>query len=173
MKRLLIVVDYQNDFVTGSLGFTEAERLDHIISEKIDRYRENGDIVVFTLDTHDENYLNTQEGKMLPIEHCLRDSTGWGLYGETGKRLSDSPVFTKDTFGSVELFDWLRINTFASIELCGLVLGICVLSNAVMAKAAQPETEIIIDTTATAGPNVSFDKKVLEVLAGLQIKILN
>ncbi len=174
MKKLLIVVDYQRDFVDGSLGFPGAERYDSVISEKIAAYRRNGNSVVFTLDTHTEHYLTTQEGKNLPVAHCIRNEEGWKLFGKTGESArSDDLFFEKDTFGSASLFDWLRANPFDTIELCGLVSNICVLSNAVIAKTAQPEALIIVDAAATGSFDPSLSEKTLDILEGLQVTVLN
>ena len=173
MKKLLVVVDYQNDFVDGALGFDGAEALDPIIAEKIARYRENGDRVVFTFDTHADDYLETQEGKKLPIAHCIRGGEGWELFGETAKAKGDDLSFEKEGFGSAALFDWLRENPFESIELCGLVLNICVISNAVLAKTAQPEAEIIVDARACASADKDIAEKTLDVLSGIQVTVLN
>ncbi|MCL1829929.1 MAG: cysteine hydrolase family protein [Oscillospiraceae bacterium] len=172
MKKLLVVVDYQVDFVNGSLGFEQAKALDSIIVDKIKTYRQNNDDVVFTLDTHGEDYLSTVEGQKLPIAHCIKNTDGHLLYGETAGMVKDSLVFEKDTFGSDKLFDFLRNSNYESVELCGLVLGICVLSNAVLAKTALPQAEIYVDTTAAIGNDPVFDRKVLDVLGGIQVNIL-
>ena len=105
MKRLLLVVDYQKDFVDGALGFAGAEKLDGPISAKIAQYRAAGDDVAFTLDTHGPDYLDTQEGRKLPVPHCLRGSDGWQLYGETGQALDRGrdKVLEKPAFPSLEL----------------------------------------------------------------------
>lgn len=109
MKKLLIVVDYQKDFVNGSLGFKEAEYLDEYLASLIDQYHQNKDDVIFTFDTHQNNYLETQEGKNLPIEHCIKNSDGWKLYGKvnTAKKEYDICI-EKTTFGSLELGNYLK-----------------------------------------------------------------
>ena len=137
MKRLLIVVDYQNDFVDGALGFEGAELLDERIARKIDEYRDAGDTVCFTYDTHHGDYLETQEGRKLPIPHCIEGTQGYELYGEVGAKLKESDtVYRKPTFGSVALFERLverqgvatEVGSlpFESIELVGLVSNMCV-----------------------------------------------
>ena len=139
MKRLLIVVDYQIDFVSGSLGFEKAKNLDLPISNKIKEYRNNGDEIAFTFDTHDNNYLNTFEGKHLPVSHCIINTIGHDLYGNVGLNYDKNDItFYKNTFGSDELYEFLKTNKYESIELVGLVSNICVLSNAVLARTAQP-----------------------------------
>lgn len=174
MKKLLIVVDYQNDFVEGSLGFEKAVALDAVIAKKIREYRAEGETVAFTFDTHENNYLETQEGEKLPIPHCIKGTSGWELYGETAKmKQEQDPIFLKETFGSSALFDWLQKNPFDIIELCGLVLNICVISNAVLAKTAQPEAKIIVDAKATASADDKIYEETLDVLEGLQVTVLN
>ena len=104
MKKCLIVVDYQNDFVTGSLGFAKAEQLDDRIADKIAKCRNEGWEIVFTFDTHEENYLQTNEGRNLPVEHCIKGTNGHKLYGRTAKMLKESDkCFFKPSFGSAEL----------------------------------------------------------------------
>ena len=174
MNRLLIVVDYQIDFVDGTLGFPGAEALAGPIAQRIQEYRENGDDVVFTFDTHDIDYLETQEGRKLPVAHCIRDTEGWDLYGAVAEAARDKDeFFCKPTFPSLELGQWLEECEYAQVELCGLVSHICVLSNAVMAKAALPEAEIVVDAALTASYDPVLHEKALDVLEGLQVTVLN
>ena len=174
MKKCLIVVDYQNDFVSGSLGFPEAEELECSIAQKIEQYRTRGDEVMFTFDTHGEDYLNTQEGRHLPVAHCLRNTDGHKLYGRVaGLILESDQRFCKNTFGSDELYRYLRTNPFESIELVGLVSNICVISNAVLAKTAQPETPVLVDANCTASNDSRLHQAALDVMAGLQMQIIN
>ncbi|HAM16695.1 MAG TPA: N-carbamoylsarcosine amidohydrolase [Eggerthellaceae bacterium] len=184
MKRLLIVVDYQKDFVDGALGFDGAELLDGPIARKIDEYREAGDEVCFTFDTHHKDYLETQEGRKLPVPHCIEGSDGHGLYGAVADRLQDSDdVFLKPTFGSTALFERLMnrqtvalgvgVPPFESIELVGLVSNMCVLSNAVIARAACPDVPIVVDAACTAAPDLAMNEKALDILEGLQIEVIN
>lgn len=175
MKRLLLVIDYQKDFVDGALGFPGAERLDRAIAQKITAYRAAGDDVAFTLDTHGEDYLDTQEGRKLPVPHCLRGSEGWELYGETGKsRREGDALLEKPAFPSLELGAWLREKGYERVELVGLVSYICVISNAVIAKAALPEAEILVDAACTGGPDPILHEKALDVMEqALQITVIN
>lgn len=172
MKKCLIVVDYQVDFVTGTLGFEKAEELDKIISRKIIDYRKNGDEVVFAIDTHQQNYMDTYEGRHLPVAHCIMGTEGQKLYGKTAALQNDCDrCFYKPTFGSAELFEYLRQNEYESIELCGVVTNICVISNAVLAKTAQPEIDIIVDSKAVASNDDVLNDKALEVMKSFQINI--
>lgn len=173
MKDLLIVVDYQNDFVDGSLGFPGAELLESPICGKILSYKEAGQTVVFTMDTHEENYLATREGRNLPVPHCLAGTNGWELYGRV-KDLSEGCLcFEKKTFGSDQLFDYLRENAFDRIELVGLVSNICVLVNAALAGAASAESIISVDASCTASFDPSLHEKTLDVLSGIQVEVTN
>ena len=175
MRRLLLVVDYQKDFVDGALGFAGAERLDGPIANKIAAYRSAGDDVAFTLDTHQENYLDTQEGRKLPVPHCLMNSEGWQLYGQTGQALDKSRdmVVCKPAFPSLWLGNWLKGQRYDRIEIVGLVSYLCVLSNAIMAKAALPEAELVVDAACTAGPDPALHNKALDLMEALQITVIN
>ena len=144
MKKLLVVVDYQKDFVDGALGFSGAELLEGPICEKIAACRAQGGEVAFTFDTHGDNYLSTQEGRKLPIVHCIDGTDGWKLYGAVAHcQKPGDRVFKKPAFGSAELFDYLRAGQYDEVELCGLVSNICVISNAALAKAALPEARVV------------------------------
>lgn len=172
MKRALIVVDYQNDFVCGALGFDGAERLEDIICEKIEQYKKDGD-VIFTFDTHEDDYLDTQEGKNLPVKHCIKGTDGHKLYGKVAKEVDfDSYIFDKSTFGSLELACFLKEKNYDAVELCGLVSSICVLSNAVLAKAALPESQIIVDSKATDSFDKEMNEKTFDILKNLHITVL-
>ena len=174
MKKCLIVVDYQNDFVTGALGFPESAALEDAISSKIRLYRESGDEVMFTLDTHFDDYMDTQEGRILPVPHCLKGTDGHKLYGEpAGLALASDLKFCKNTFGSDELYMHLKQTPYESIELAGVVSNICVISNAILAKTAQPETPIIVDARCAAGNDSRLHQAALEVMSGLQIEVYN
>ena len=176
MKRLLIVVDYQNDFVDGALGFPGAEKLAGPIAAKVAEYRERADEIVWTLDTHRRDYLKTREGRNLPVEHCIEGAPGHALYGRIAELIRPTDeVFEKPSFGSADLFEWLRAAQppFKSIELVGLVSNICVISNAVLAKAACPEVPIIVDAACTASFDPALHEKALDVMEGLQVEVIN
>ena len=174
MKKLLIVVDYQIDFVDGALGFEGAEKLDERIADKINSYRSQGWDIAYTFDTHEENYLSTQEGKNLPVEHCIKGGEGHKLYGLTADTIKDTDkVFYKPTFGSGELYEYLKDTDYEQIELVGLVSNICVISNAVIAKTALPEAVITVDASCTDSFDKELNEKVLDVMAGLQMNVVN
>jgi nicotinamidase/pyrazinamidase len=174
MKKVLIVVDYQKDFVDGTLGFKKAETLEPIICQKIEQYKNSGDDIIFTFDTHPIQYLETREGKHLPIPHCIQDTDGWNLYGKVASYFHhDSKFFIKGCFGSLSLANYLKDKSYDTVELCGVVSNICVLSNAVLAQAALPEAEIVIDAAATASSSQELHEKTLDVMSGLQMTVLN
>lgn len=172
MKKCLVVVDYQNDFVSGSLGFEKAKELDSEIANLIEKYHNNSDDVVFTLDTHYDDYMNTNEGKSLPVPHCIKGKIGHNLYGKVSHSVKESDLlFEKNTFGSDKLFEYLKNNRYSSIELVGLVTNICVISNAVIAKTAQPETEIIVNKNLVASNDDKLNDEALSVMSSFQITI--
>lgn len=174
MKKALIVVDYQNDFVSGSLGFPEAVALEGRIERKIVDCLSAGDDLLFTFDTHASDYLATQEGRNLPVPHCEKGTEGWNLYGAVAAYLPKAVrCFEKNTFGSFELAEYLKATGYDVVELVGLVSNICVISNAILAKAALPEAEIIVDAACTASVDVSMNEKALDVLQGVQVVVIN
>lgn len=174
MKKCLIVVDFQNDFINGALGFEEALNIKDKIIEKIISYRTSGDDIIFTLDTHTNNYLSTEEGNNLPVKHCIKGTTGHDLHQDIFvlKSLKDK-VFEKNTFPSLELGKYLENKDYQLIELCGLVSNICVISNAVIAKSALPNAHIVVDASATESFDKTLHKKTLDVLEGLHVEVLN
>lgn len=169
----LVVVDYQIDFVNGSLGFATAKLLEPIIVRKIKEYRKKGGRIIFTFDTHGKDYLQTAEGKKLPVEHCIEGTVGHKLYGKVADCLcEDDIVITKGSFGSLELANFLRNTKYKEVELCGLVTDICVVSNAIIAKAALPESRIIVDSKACASFDIEKHRAALEVMRSVQIDVI-
>ena len=173
MKRLLIVVDYQNDFVDGALGFKGAELLADTIKEKIENYLNSNNDVIFTLDTHNEKYMDTHEGKNLPVIHCVKGSEGWKVNKKVDYLDKAIKVFEKPTFPSLDLANYLKDSDYEEVELCGLVSNICVISNAVMVKSALPNANIFIDAKATDSFDKVLQEKCFDVLEGLHIKVIN
>lgn len=176
MNRYLFVIDYQNDFVDGALGFPGAELLDKKIAAKVRAYGEGH--VLFTRDTHFENYLDTREGKNLPVVHCLKGTHGWEVYGETAKALAEvnAPGIDKLVFG-MDVTDPATAAVLPEaadeIELVGLVSNICVVSNAVVLQSKYPEATITVDAACTDSFDKALHAKVLDVLEGFQVKVIN
>ena len=176
MKKLLIVVDYQKDFVDGALGCPQAAALEAGIAEKIREYRalgEGGEII-FTMDTHSRNYMDTQEGKNLPVPHCMDGEEGWQLYGEVaGLKEEQDLVFSKPTFGSLELADYLRNRgaDYESVEFCGVVTNICVISNIAVVKAAMPDVPQIVDSRLVASNDDSLQEAALKVMESIHVQV--
>ena len=173
MKKVLVVVDMQNDFVDGALGSKEAIAIVPAVVKKIDEF--DGDIFV-TYDTHFENYLDTAEGKKLPVPHCIKGTAGWELNGEVKKALA-AKKFTpveKKTFGSVELPAFIKKavgDDAFTVELIGLCTDICVVSNALIIKANFPENTIAVDAACCAGVTPEKHKAALETMRSCQIDV--
>lgn len=173
MKKALIVVDMQVDFVSGALGFEGAESVIPVIAKKIKAARKNNNAVIFTMDTHGDDYLATEEGKHLPVPHVIEGTPGHELVPEIEalKEVGD-PVFIKPTFPSLALGNYLQEHAFDAVELCGLVSSMCVFSNAIIAKAALPNARITVDATATTTFDEAYQTKTLEMLEHLHIDVI-
>ena len=167
--KYLIVVDMQKDFITGSLGSELATAIVPNVVEKVKNF--NGRII-FTRDTHSESYMNTQEGRNLPVPHCIKGSDGWQICDEL-KPYADT-VIDKLTFGSIELPRLIQSfgEPIEKIELCGLCTDICVISNAMVLKAAFPETPIAVDAACSAGVTVESHNIALDAMRAVQIEII-
>ena len=172
MNRYLFVIDYQNDFVDGALGFPGAEKLDEKISAKVRAYGK--DHVLFTRDTHFENYLQTREGRNLPVPHCIRGTKGWEIIPQLTEYTQGRTIVDKPTFGSWELADMvarLAEEEELEITLCGLCTDICVVSNALLLKAYFPEVPMQVDAACCAGVTPQSHKNALEAMKMCQIII--
>ena len=175
--KILVSVDMQNDFVTGVLGTKEAVEIVPKVRDRIQRGIEQGETVVFTRDTHEENYLDTQEGRNLPVPHCIRNTEGWEIVDALREYTLDTTPVDKPTFGSMDLCGIFQIvDEQADIEkitLVGLCTDICVISNAMLLKAALPEAEIVVDASCCAGVTPKSHATALEAMAACQIRIEN
>ena len=167
--KFLIVVDMQNDFITGSLGSKQAVSIVENVREKIKNF--DGEII-FTRDTHDEDYLNTLEGKNLSVEHCVENSYGWEICDEL-KHFADI-IVNKKTFGSFELPKIIEncSEEINEIELCGLCTDICVISNAMILKAAFPEVLITVDSKCCAGVTEESHQNAILAMKSVQINVI-
>lgn len=180
MPKILIVVDMQNDFVSGALGTPEAKAIVPNVVKLVEEYSKMNILTWFTKDTHQENYLETREGKNLPVEHCIQDTWGWEIIDELEKTNKVHWVMNKPTFGSTDLMNEIcwDIDSFGGyedemeIEFCGLVTNICVLSNAIMAKAYFPEAKIKVHSNCCAGTSIEAHERALKAMADCHIEIV-
>lgn len=177
MKRLLVVVDMQNDFITGSLGTKEATCIVERVVNKIKEYEENNDRIIFTMDTHFDNYMETKEGEYLPVRHCIKDSDGWNICTSITNTcdICDYKVYEKVTFGSSELAKDIMSGMYddiSEIELVGLCTDICVISNALLIKSFLPEIPITVDSSCCAGVTSESHNNALEAMKMCQINII-
>lgn len=166
MKKTLIVIDMQKDFIDGSLGTKEAVSIVDKVKQKIIQYKEAGEQIIYTRDTHPENYLETREGKYLPVVHCVKGSEGWDIPKEL--RIEGCEVIDKPSFGYT---GWEKYD-FEEIEIIGLCTDICVVSNALMLKALYPEIKITVDASCCAGVTVESHRAALLTMKMCQIEII-
>ena len=169
-KRYLIVVDMQNDFVTGSLGTKEAQDIVPNVIDKVDEYWSNNDEIIFTMDTHSNDYLMTLEGINLPVKHCIKYTGGWGIIDQLNIYIYD--VVYKSTFGYLWEDEISYDDQITSIELCGLCTDVCVISNALILRTMFPNTKIIVDSSCCAGTTPEKHKYALEVMKSCGIDVI-
>lgn len=184
--KVLVAVDLQNDFIDGALGTKDAQAIVPNVIEKLKNVNRDETLILFTKDTHYENYLDTLEGKMLPVPHCIENTEGWsikkeissivdgatGLVSSTGE-IINSRIY-KNTFGSDVLRDFLVENkgVIEEVEFIGLCTDICVISNVLMARQALPNTKIIVDASCCAGVTSETHKAALETMKMCQITVI-
>lgn len=170
--RALVVVDYQNDFVDGSLGSEAAALIEDAICLRMEDYLASGDSVLVTMDTHGDDYLDTLEGMKLPIRHCIKGTEGWQLHGRVREIAGREGcrILMKDTFGCAQLLGMLK--DCDEIEICGVATNICVLANAVMARTANPQASITVRRDCVATYDGRLGDEALDVLAGLQVDVI-
>lgn len=166
MKKTLIVIDMQNDFIDMALGTKEAAAIVPNVKAKIEEYRKNGDEIIFTRDTHFENYLDTPEGKKLPVPHCIKGTKGW----EIADRLyiEGAEIIDKPNFGWP---DWNKMGNFENVEIIGLCTDICVVSNALIIKAAFPDANVSVDAACCAGVTPETHNAALTTMKMCQIDV--
>ncbi len=173
MRKLLIVIDMQNDFIDGSLGTKEAAAIVEAVKEKIRSYpRED---VIATMDTHGPDYMETQEGRNLPVTHCVKGTEGWQIRPEIAALIFPENIYEKPTFGCTELAEDLKAyyeeTEDIELELAGLCTDICVVSNALLFKAAMPEVKISVDASCCAGVTPGKHLAALETMRSCQIAV--
>ena len=174
MRKILIVIDMQNDYIDAALGTKEAVAIVDAVKEKIRSYPAAD--VIATMDTHGENYMETQEGKYLPMPHCIKGSDGWQIRADIAELLSDAKIYEKPTFGSTALAADLKAisdQEEIELELIGLCTDICVVSNALLLKATMPEVKISIDAKYCAGVTPEKHLAALETMRSCQIQVIN
>ena len=173
MRKLLIVIDMQNDFIDAALGTKEAVSIVDAVKEKIRSYP--AEDVIATMDTHGENYMDTQEGKYLPVPHCIRGTEGWKIRPDIEELLKGAKIYEKPTFGSVKMAADLKAlseREEIELELIGLCTDIYVASNALLLKAAMPEVKISVEPACCAGVTPEKHEAALETMRSCQIQVL-
>ena len=168
--KTLIVIDMQNDFVTGVLGSKEAVAVLPNVKKKIDAYMAAGDEVIFTRDTHEENYLETNEGRHLPVPHCVKGTEGWQVVKEID--CPDCKHIDKPTFGYIHWVEQFKDSRISGIEIIGVCTDICVISNALILKAVFPEIDIIVDASCCAGVTPETHRAALTAMKACQVNII-
>ncbi|MDY2632939.1 MULTISPECIES: cysteine hydrolase family protein [unclassified Clostridium] len=179
MKKLLVVIDYQKDFVDGALGFEEAVTLEEGIYNKVNENLKEGNKVLFTYDTHEINYLETREGKNLPVVHCIKGTEGHKLFGKLQKFEHNKNVISYEKYGfGLAPEDMIKISKeigedLEEIEIVGVVTNICVISNFVMFQSQYRNADIVVDASLCASFDESLHSKTLDIIEGLQGKVIN
>ena len=170
MSKILVVVDMQNDFIDGALGTQEAVAIVPYVKEVIEKFDGK---VLFTRDTHFDNYMETQEGKNLPVPHCIKDTKGWQIRAELDA-LRTTEAIDKVTFGSKDIIDVLKQEeNIEEITFVGLCTDICVISNVMVVKAFYPEIPLVVDALGCAGVTVQSHLNALEAMKMCQDKVVN
>lgn len=170
MKKALVIVDLQNDFIDGALGTKEAQEMLVRLEKKLEKAHAAGTVLFFTMDTHGEDYLSTQEGERLPVPHCIRGTKGWEIADTLQPFVQEAAaVIEKPSFGSTELPAALK--DYDEIELVGLCTDICVISNTLMLKAFYPEKRISVDASCCAGVTVESHENALCAMKMCQVDI--
>lgn len=170
-NKLLIVIDMQNDFVTGSLGTPEAQAIVSNVVKKVEQYRKRDNAIIFTKDTHYDDYLDTLEGKKFPVKHCIKDTEGWEIIPELDAKCSvTEKIYIKETFG----YKWNTIPWVGcqDIEITGVCSDICVITNALVLKTHFPEVQITVDASCCAGSTPEKHRAALEVMKSCQINVI-
>ena len=174
MRKILIVVDMQNDFIDAALGTKEAVAIVDAVKEKIRSYPAAD--VIATMDTHGADYMNTQEGRNLPVPHCIRGTDGWQIRPDVAELLSGAKIYEKPNFGNIRLMEDMKalsLKEEIELELIGLCTDICVIFNAFLLKAAMPEVKISVDASCCAGVTPEKHLAALETMRSCQIQVTN
>ena len=185
--KVIVIVDMQNDFINGPLGTQEARNILPVMVERLKEYEYEQPLILFTKDTHYDNYLDTQEGRNLPVPHCIEDTTGWSICKSISSLVDLNPNFLfysdndivrsriyKNTFGSIRLAEVLNQceDEFEEVIFMGVCTDICVVSNALLIKACCPELKITVDASCCAGTTPANHMAALQVMKSCQINVI-
>ena len=174
-KKLIVAVDMQNDFIDGALGSAEAVKIVERCADKLNKAVTDGDVVIFTRDTHGDDYMQTEEGRNLPVPHCIKGTKGWEITDKLSSVCPDSQILDKETFGCTTLgeivSDMVESGEIDSVELFGLCTDICVISNALLIKAFNPNIPISVDASCSAGVTPESHDNALKAMESCQIHI--
>ena len=173
-RKVLVVIDMQNDFLTGALANEEGVKIIDDVKQRIDEAEKEGYTVLFTRDTHGENYMETQEGKKLPVPHCLKGTDGWQITKKLRPYADEERVLDKPAFGSLELPEWIEKKAGGvpeEIELCGVCTDICVISNAMILKGAFPEVPVRVKKSLCAGVTPESHNNALAAMEVCQVEV--
>lgn len=176
MSKILVVVDMQKDFVNGSLGSKEAQAIVPNVIEKIKACQADRYSIVLTQDTHDENYLDSTEGKYLPVKHCVKGTEGHNILDEIIDVIEYADVIEKPTFGSYDLIyhikDWFTDRGIEEIQFIGVCTDICVMANCILAKTSFPDAKVVVDSSCCAGVTPESHAAALTVLKSCQVEVI-
>ena len=169
--KILVVIDMQNDFINGALGTKEAVGIIDSVKAKIDSYIASGDEVIYTQDTHTKDYLKTQEGQKLPVEHCIKGTYGWEISEKV--YVNGCEIIEKPSFASLELAELIaEMKDIESVELVGVCTDVCVISNAITLKAKMTEVPVLVDASCCAGTSLENHKNALNVMKMCQVEVI-
>jgi len=166
MKKTLLVIDMQNDFIDGALGTKEAVAIVDNVKKKIEQYQANGDEIIFTRDTHQADYLQTNEGKHLPVEHCIQGTDGWQIPQDL--QVENAIYIDKPSFGYMKWDEY----DLEEVEIVGLCTDICVVSNALIIKASYPEIKVTVDASCCAGVTPGSHEAALTTMKMCQVEVI-
>lgn len=175
MKKVLVVIDMQNDFITGALRNEEAIKIVPYVKKKIEEAWDLGARIVFTKDTHGEDYMESEEGANLPVKHCIKGSEGWKIIDELEAKKYADLIIEKETFGSTKLAEYFEENKddIDEVEFVGVCTDICVISNVLITKAVMPNKKIYVDAAGCAGVCLESHDTALNAMKACHIKIKN
>lgn len=175
MRKVLVVIDMQNDFITGALRNEEGIAIVPYVADKVAEAKKNGQTIIFTRDTHGEDYMETEEGANLPVPHCIKDTKGWEIIPELDAENNADLIIDKETFGSKALAEYMAQNSESidEVEFVGVCTDICVISNVLLTKAMIPNKKIYVDAKGCAGVTVEAHNTALNAMKACHIKIEN